>query len=189
VAIAAAILATGAIAQSISQHSNAVAGMSAFKGDLNTLPSKIKTVEDVTGGRVLEIRYTNKGGMPGYHVVVAKGDSVVFMQSMAESRDVVEITGSDKPDWMLKWGSKAQLAAAKAAKVPLADAVRTAENSGFPAPAVAAGIARSANNVESDVSGYNVLLLRGGDFHRVLIDTGTGQIIGNPRALEAWPGE
>jgi uncharacterized membrane protein YkoI len=188
-ALVVALLATGATAQPISQSNHAVAGMRSFKGDKDTLINRIKIVEALTGGRVLEIRYTDKGGMPGYHVVVAKGGGVVFLQSAAEGRDVVEITGSDKPDWMLHWGAQAQLAAAQAAKTPLTDAISTAENAGYPAPAVAAGIATSANNLESDVGAYNILILQDGGFHRVVIDAATGQIIGNPRALTPWPGE
>jgi hypothetical protein len=182
-----AVSATAAWAQPVAQSSYMKADVSGFNGTNTTLINTIGKVEKTTGGRVLEIRYTNKGGTPGFHAVVAKGKEVVFLQVSGEGAKAVEISSTDKPDWMLKWPASTQLAAAISAKVPLAAAIRTAEQNGSGGPAVAAGIARSAANPESNVKAYNVLLLQGGDLTRVAVDDSTGQVISDPSALSSWP--
>ena len=185
---AAALAVSGATAwtQPVAQSSYMKADFTSFKGTNDTLVNTIANVEKITGGRVLEMRFTNKGGAPGFHAVVAKGKEVVFLKVSVEGRKTLEISGADKPDWMLKWPATMQLAAAMSAKVPLADAIRTAEQNGS-GPAVAAGIATSAANPNSDVKAYNVLLLQGGDVTRVAVDNSTGQVISDPSALSGWP--
>ena len=184
----AALAVSGATAwaQPVAQSSYMKADFTGFKGTNDTLVNTIANVEKITGGRVLEMRFTNKGGAPGFHAVVAKGKEVVFLKVSADGRKTVEISGAEKPDWMLKWPATMQLAAAMSAKVPLADAIRTAEQNGN-SPAVAAGIATSAANPNSDVKAYNVLLLQGGDLTRVAVDDSTGQVISDPSALSGWP--
>ena len=178
---------TAAWAQPVAQSSYMKADLSSFKGTNDTLINTIATVEKVTGGRVLELRFTNKGGTPGYHAVIAKGKNVMFVQVAREGGKTVELSSADEPDWMLKWPAKAQLAAAMSAKVSLADAIKTAESNGQGGPAVAAGIATSAANPDADVKAYNVLLLQGGDLKRVAVDDSTGQVISDPSALSSWP--
>jgi hypothetical protein len=190
VCIATAALAVAgatAWAQPVAQSSYMKADLSGFKGTNTTLINTIGKVEKTTGGRVLEIRYTNKGGTPGFHAVVAKGKEVVFLQVAVEGGKTVEVSSADKPDWMLKWPATTQLAAAISAKVPLVDAIKAAEQNGAGGPAVAAGIARSADNPTANVKAYNVLVLQGGDLTRVAVDDRTGQVIQDPSALSSWP--
>ena len=75
---------TAARAQPVAQSSYMKADLSSFKGTNDTLINTIATVEKVTGGRVLELRFTNKGGTPGYHAVIAKGKNVMFVQVARE---------------------------------------------------------------------------------------------------------
>jgi hypothetical protein len=70
------------------------------------------------------------------------------------------------------------------AKVSLADAIRTAEASEDGAPAVVAGVARSASNPTSDVHAYMVGILKNGDLQRVAVDSKTGLVIANPSMLD-----
>jgi hypothetical protein len=49
---------------------------------------------------------------------------------------------------------------------------------------VAAGIARRAWDPDSDVSAYNILLLKHGARGRVSVDSPTGQLIDNPAMLD-----
>ena len=76
---------------------------------------------------------------------------------------------------------------AQSAKVPLSQAILTAEQADDNAPAIAAGIARSASNPESDVHAYNVLIDADGTTRRVSVDDSTGQIISDPGMLSDWP--
>jgi hypothetical protein len=187
---AAAIVATagsGAIAQPVAQSSYTHADVSSFKGTNDTLVNAITNVQQATGGRVLEIRFSGKNGMSIFHAVVAKGKNVVFLKVATEGGVPVEISGKDKPDWALQSPAKAQLQAAQSARVSLVDAVRTAEKSGEGGPAVAAGIATSAANTMSNVKAYNVLVLQGAEVKRVAVDDSTGQVITDPSALSGWP--
>jgi hypothetical protein len=52
---------------------------------------------------------------------------------------------------------------------------------------MAAGIARSASNPDSDVHAYNLLLNRGGSM--VAIDSSAGEVISDPSALTSFLSE
>jgi hypothetical protein len=71
----------------------------------------------------------------------------------------------------------------EAAKVSLGDAIRTAEASQGGAPAVVAGIARSAAKAETDVHAYMVGILKNGTLKRVAVDSQTGLVIEESSAL------
>jgi hypothetical protein len=71
---------------------------------------------------------------------------------------------------------------AEGASVSLSAAVLTAERSKN-APAVAAGIARSASNPTSEVQAYNVMLDMDGSARRVAVDDSSGEVISDPSAL------
>jgi hypothetical protein len=86
---------------------------------------------------------------------------------------------------MLHWRAREDVELAEKAKVRLVDAVRTAEAAADGAPAVAAGIAASASNLENDVPAYNVVVLRGGRTHRIAVDDQTGDTIADPRAMDS----
>jgi hypothetical protein len=88
---------------------------------------------------------------------------------------------------MLSWHDKAELRAVETARVPLAEAIATAEQADGDAPAIAAGIARSAGDPQSDVHAYNGLIERNGGITRRAVDSATDDIIADAGALGAYP--
>jgi uncharacterized membrane protein YkoI len=171
------------LAQTVSQApSYPAADVGAFHGDQKTLTSAIRTIQQSTGGKVVEIRFAD--GPPSFHAAVAHGGNVQFVLLDQSSGKVAPV--SSRPDWALKWQQKTAVKLAKSATVSLSQAIATAE--GFKhAPAIAAGIARSASDPTSEVHAYNVLLVDGGSVKRIAVDSSTGQIIQDPGALESWP--
>lgn len=174
-------------AQPVAQKAYTKTDVAAFSGGPDVLPDVINSIQSSTGGKVTEVRFVDKNGVPGFDAAVAKGGSVTFMRADAPAKNVTVLATDTLPDWLLGWRSRQDVNLAERAKYPLADAVRTAEKANGGAPAVAAGIAASASNPTSDVNAYNVLLKTGNDVKRVAVDSSTDQIIANPQALSAWP--
>jgi len=172
-----------ALAQGVSLPAHPDINVTGFSGDPNALASAISAIEAASGGRVVEIRYNNVSGAPGYDVVVARGPQVLFQRFSRPGAGLVTMTDQTKPAWMLKWPARTDVALLTKAKVPLVAAIRTAEASQPGGPAVAAGIARSASNPDSEIHAYNVILLRGGQLRRVAVDSDSGQMIEDPQAL------
>ncbi len=179
-------LAGTAMAQSVSQVSYPRIDVTGFQPSTTALVTAIGKVQQTTGGRVLEIRYAEVNGEAGFHAVVAKGDSVQFMHLEQKSGRLTPIDEHTTPDWMLNWRNKADVHFAESAKVPLVQAIENAEQQDNNAPAIAAGIARSASNPTSEVHAYNVLLDMSGTERRLAVDDKTGQVIADPQALAAW---
>jgi uncharacterized membrane protein YkoI len=180
-------LANVALAQQVSQPAFTKADISSFHGNDNTLVNAIALIEQSTGGKVIDIRFSNAtNGMPGYNVVVVKAEQIQFFHFEERSKHVIELDASSKPVYMLNWRGKSDVHFAMQAQVSLSTAIQTAEQSQPGAPAMAAGIARSASNPESEVHAYNVLLNRGGSVKRVAIDSATGQVIADPSALSSF---
>ena len=179
-------LANVALAQSVAQPGYMSGDFSAFHGNSNTLVNEIGLIEQSTGGKVIDIRFSSPNGMPVYHAVVVKGGQVQFFHAEDVSKHVVELDASTKPVYMLNWREKSDVQFAQHAKVSLSAAIQTAEQSQDGAPAMAAGIARSASNPESEVQAYNVLLNRGGRVKRVAVDIATGAVIADPSALSQF---
>jgi hypothetical protein len=174
-----------AIAQGVAQSHYLKGDISGFHGTQDTLINSIRVIERSTGGTVTEIRFSRANGLPGYHAVVAKGGSIEFIYIQEKSANVVQIDASSGPVWMLKWRDRSEVHFAEKAKVTLSAAILTAELStkGNGAPAVAAGIARSASNPTAEVQAYNVMLDINGNAHRVAVDDSTGEVISDPSAL------
>jgi uncharacterized membrane protein YkoI len=173
-------------AQQVSQPSFTNADISAFQGNDNTLVNAIALIEQSTGGKVIDVRFSNTNDMPGYNVVLVKAAQVQFFRFEERSKHVVELDASSKPVYMLDWRGKSDVHFALQAQVSLSTAIQTAEQSQPGAPAMAAGIARSASNPSSEVHAYNVLLNRGGSLKRAAIDSATGEVISDPSALSAF---
>jgi uncharacterized membrane protein YkoI len=169
-------------AQSVAQSGSINGDIAAFHGDQNTLINAIQAIEQTTGGRVLDIRFSNANGVPAYHAVVLKGTQVQFFKFESPSKHIVELDASATPVWMLPWRAKADVHFAKTAAVSLTSAIRTAQQKRN-APAAAAGIARSASNPDSDVHAYTVLVDDGGRVRSVSIDSSNGEVIEDPSAL------
>jgi uncharacterized membrane protein YkoI len=177
---------TGAtLAQPVSQSSVMRGDISAFHGDQNSLIGAIGTIEKSAGGKVTEIRFSPRQGQPGYHAAIVKAGQVSFLHLDATSQKVTPVDASGEAQWMKDWRARADVKQVETAKVPLVEAIRTAEQFKN-APAVAAGIARSASNAASDVHAYNVLVAKDGGTHRVAVDDSTGEVISDPSALSGF---
>jgi hypothetical protein len=170
-------------AQTLKVNSKLSIDVHGFSGDPKILPDAVNKIESL-GGRVAGIAYNNVAGTPGYGIIVLKGSEVRFWRLDKPTGDAVELTGASVPSWLLTWGEQRRATAVKDAKVSLADAIRTAEASERGAPAVVAGIARSAANPTSDVHAYMVGILKDGRLTRVAVDSQTGSRISNPDALD-----
>lgn len=171
----------------VTQPSHLAADMKGFNGAPDSLTTMISRIERSTGGRVIEIRFTNADGMPGYRAVVARGGQLQFLRIAATNGEAVALNDTSLPDWMLHWRDRKAAELAQQAKVPLADAIVTAEKAQDGAPALAAGVAASSTNPTTDVKAYNILVYRDGDVQRVAVDADTNQVIANPQALASWP--
>jgi uncharacterized membrane protein YkoI len=171
------------IAQTIAQSGSINGDIAAFHGNQNTLVNAIQAIEQATGGKVLDIRFSNAKGVPSYHAVVLKAGQIHFFQLAELSKNVIELDATSMPVWMLSWRGKADVHYAKAATISLSNAIITAQQSRKGAPAAAAGLARSVGNAESDVQAYTVLLDDHGSVHSVSIDMSTGEVIADPSAL------
>jgi hypothetical protein len=128
--------------------------------------------------------------MPGYHAVAIKSGQVVyvFIEERSNRYGSFEfINERSRPGWMLNWKQEADIHFAESAKVSLVNAIHKAEEANNNAPAIAAGIARSASNPTGDVHAYNVLIDRDGGIQRIAVDVSNGEIIADPRALGDWP--
>jgi uncharacterized membrane protein YkoI len=180
-------LAGVASAQGVAQSRYFNGDIAAFHGKPDSLINAIHKVENVTGGRVIEIRFAEKDGMPGYHIAMVKGGKITFIRLDEQSGKVLQIDEASTPVWMLNWRGKADVHFAETAKVPLSQAILTAEQANNNAPAIAAGIARSASNPNSAVHAYNVLIDADGTPRRFAIDDSNGGVIADPGALSGWP--
>jgi uncharacterized membrane protein YkoI len=182
-----ALSAGPALAQAVTQSTRLQPDMAGFNGAPDSLTTMIGKIESGTGGRVIEIRFTNADGMPGYRAVVDHGAQLEFKRIAATNGDAVEISSSNVPPWMLHWRQRKAAEIARDAKVPLSEAIRTAEKEQDGSPALAAGVATSATNPSTDVKAYNVLVYHEGDVVRVAVDGDTDKVIANPQALASWP--
>lgn len=176
--------ATPSLAQTLKVNQNISIDVTGFSGDSKVLPDLVTQIEALNGGRVAAIAFDNVAGAPGYSAIVLKGSDVRFWRLAKPTSEAVELTGASVPSWMLTWRDQRRAAAVKVAKVSLADAIRTAEASQRGAPAVVAGIARSAANPTSDVQAYMVGILKDGRLQRVAVNSQSGRPIENPEALD-----
>jgi hypothetical protein len=158
-----------------------------FSGTDQSLVQALDMFQRLSGGRVIEIRYAPSGGQPGYSAVVAKGDRIEYYSLLDPESRLVTIDEHSLPDWMLSWRQSRELHFGETAPVRLATAIGTAEREDHGAPAIAAGIARSAADPLSDIHAYNVLVDDAGTERRVAVDDATGKVITDPQAFESWP--
>jgi uncharacterized membrane protein YkoI len=172
--------------QSVGMKSTPDINLSGFSGDAHALPTAVSNIEKLSGGRVAEIRYHNVDGVPGYDVALAQGDHMRFQRFAKAGNKPIELTESKTPAWMLDWRGAKNMTLVHNAKVPLADAIRTAEASMNGAPAVAAGILHGAADPSTSVHAYNVSILKNGAQHRVAVNSDSGAMIANPSTLPGW---
>ena len=183
-AVSSLAAAAPSLAQTLKVNKNLSIDVTGFSGDAKILPDMVTRIESLNGGRVAAITFDNVAGTPGYAAIVLKGSDVRFWRLDKPTSQAVELTGTSVPSWMLTWRNQRRAAAVKASKVSLADAIRTAEASQQGAPAVVAGIARSASNPSSDVQAYMVGILKDGRLTPVAVNSQSGRPIQNPEALD-----
>jgi hypothetical protein len=181
-----ALVGVNASAQGVAQAGYYKGDLDAFHGNAQSLIQALRAFHAGSDARVVEIRFSDRNGDPGYNAVLQKNGRVDFVH-VDETGKSVELDSASLPAWMLKRNSRIDLKFDRKATVPLAQAISTAEAAHDGAPAIAAGIARSASNPDSDVHAYNVLLDERGTIQRVAVDSMTGQVISDPQALTAWP--
>ncbi len=177
-------VAAPSLAQTLKVNRDISIDVTDFSGDPKILPDIVDKIEALNGGRVAAITFDNVAGAPGYAAIVLNGSDVRFWRLDSPTSDVVELIGASIPSWMLNWKAQRRANAVKVAKVSLADAIRTAEASKKGAPAVVAGIARSAANPTSDVQAYMIGILKDGRLERVAVNSQSGRPIENPEALD-----
>jgi hypothetical protein len=178
-------VAAPASAQSVAMSGAPYMDLKGFSGGPGALPAAINAIEASSGGRVLEIRYNNLDG-PGYDVVLAHGQQISFQRYTGPATHMVALTEKTVPAWMQDWSAREDVKLVDTAKVKLADAVRAAEAANNNAPAVGAGIAKSASNSATSIKAYNVALLKDGNQTRAAVDSATGALIADPSVLAAW---
>ncbi len=183
-AIGSLAAAAPSLAQTLKVNQDINIDVTGFSGDPKILSDMVTKIESLNGGRVAAITFDNVAGAPGYTAIVLNGSDVRFWRLDNPTSDVVELIGASIPSWMLNWKAQRRATAVKVAKVSLADAIRTAEASQRGAPAVVAGIARSASNPTSDVQAYMIGILKDGRLERVAVNSQSGRPIENPEALE-----
>lgn len=183
-AISSLAVAAPSLAQTLKVNRDISIDVTDFSGDPKILPDMVDKIESLNGGRVAAITFDNVAGTPGYAAIVLNGSDVRFWRLESPTSDVVELVGATIPSWMLNWKAQRRANAVKVAKVSLADAIRTAEASKKGAPAVVAGIARSAANPTSDVQAYMIGILKDGRLERVAVNSQSGRPIENPEALD-----
>ena len=183
-AVSSLAAAAPSLAQTLKVNQDISIDVTGFSGDPKILSDMVTKIESLNGGRVAAITFNNVAGTPGYAAIVLKGEDVRFWRLDNPTSDAVELTGASVPSWMLNWKAQRRATAVKVAKVSLADAIRTAEASQRGAPAVVAGIARSASNPTSDVQAYMVGILKDGRLERVAVNSQSGRPIENPEALD-----
>jgi hypothetical protein len=187
--IAAAALAGAAvpaIAQSVDQPAHTALNLTGFSGEPGALAGAVTSIEGVSNGQVVEIRYNSVAGVPGYDVVLAKGSQISFLRFDKPTGGLVTLTDKTEPAWMLNWTARDDISLVRNAKVKLPDAIRAAEAARGNAPAVAAGMARSAAGANTAVKAYNVAIVKDGSQRRVAVDSESGEVIANPAMLAAW---
>jgi uncharacterized membrane protein YkoI len=175
-----------AAGQTVGVRSTPDINLTGFSGDATALPGAVSAIEKLSGGRVAEIRFDNIDGVPGYDVALVQGNHMRFQRYAAPSHRLVTFTEAKTPSWLLDWRSFRNMNIVRNAKVPLADAIRTASGSMRGAPAAAAGISRGASSATTRVHAYNVAVVQNGALQRVAVNSETGNVIANPQALPHW---
>lgn len=180
-------IAGAGFAQIVSQPAGPVGDIAGFHGGPRTLTRAIDRAETLTGGVVVEARFSRRDGKAGFDMLAAKGRRLIALRlERLDDGAVQTIRANAEPDWMLKWTQRADIGVVRRARVPLDAAVRTAEAAGR-GPAVAVGVARGDVGAGTGVKAYNVLIESpGGSTHRVAVDANTGLVISDPDALSGW---
>lgn len=178
--------APSALSQSVGVRSIPDINLTGFSGDAQALPNAVSAIEKLSGGRVAEIRFDNINGVPGFDVALAQGNHMRFQRYTKSSGGLITFSEAKTPAWMLDWRGQRNMSLVQNARVPLADAIRTASGSMRGAPAAAAGISHAASSATTSVHAYNIAVVQNGALRRVAVNSDSGAVINNPSALPRW---
>jgi uncharacterized membrane protein YkoI len=138
-------------------------------------------MEQGTSGKVLEIRLADQKGAPVFEAAVKKDDGIVYMRIESVSGNVTQIEVAALPAWLLNYHLEAYMRSIDKAKVPLTDAIMTAEEHAA-ASAVGAGLAKPLSGTNA-VLAYYVETIKGDRRQLTAVDAQTGAFIANPETL------
>jgi uncharacterized membrane protein YkoI len=150
-----------------------------------SLRQAVQTLEHGTGGKVLEIRLSDKPGEISFDAVIAKDEDLLDMHIASINDTVTSIDIAQLPEWMVGRKLTEYMRSIYQAKLPLADAIGMAEHKAKE-PAVGAGLAKPLSGSNA-VLAYNVEVMKGQKRERIALDAITGAPIANPDQLyEEW---
>ena len=148
---------------------------------MGALAHAASALESATGGKVLEIRLANTAGAPAFEAAILKDADVLYVRIQAPDEHVTRIDVSDLPPWLIDFHLEAYERTASKAKVPLDEAIVSAEARAL-APAVDAGVAKPIGGTNA-VPAYFVQTAKGGRQQLLAVDAQTGSFIANPDEL------
>jgi uncharacterized membrane protein YkoI len=180
---AGAALAQNAVQERLEGGSN----LAAFHGDSMSLSNAINAIQQQTGGKVLEIRFEDWGGRGIYSAVVETNGGLTRARVDAQT-DKAVTSDRPMPQWMNSWEARADVRSLNKATVPLAQAIKTAEQAANGGAAIDAGLAKPLT-AANDVLAYNIEVVRAGHPMRVAVDAKTDQVIADPNMLDTWTPE
>ena len=157
------------------------AGFAAGQGSLNRA---ISTVEELTGGRVLEIRFDGSESLKHYDALVARNGKVDHALVNLTTKQVAFVDPSQDSGRTFDYKAKANdEVVVRASRVALRDAVANAEQS-------SRGVAVSARTTRSGdgyMVAHDIETVRGDMVHATLVDAKTGLVIGDAQAFAGEP--
>lgn len=165
-------------------HPARAVDMAAAEAGRGSLNRAISAVEKLTGGRVIEIHFESGDGAGHYDATVTRNGTVDHALVNLSTRRVSVVDRSREPVRTFDFKEKADAELiVRSSKVPLRDAVATAEQA-------SRGVAVSARTTRSG-DGYMVAddidTVRGETVHPVFVDVETGLVIADPQAFVTGP--
>ena len=89
------------MAQPVAQPAHAIGDVSAFHGTPATLIKIIHDVEQTNPGRVIEIRFDNSSGTPGFMVALYQHGQVNFLRLEHEGGQLVPVSEDTQAVWIM----------------------------------------------------------------------------------------
>jgi uncharacterized membrane protein YkoI len=146
-----------------------------------SLPDAIAAIEAKTGGKVMNIRFTDAGGAPVYEAVVLTPGNVGTARLDARTGGVSGFDHNQVSDQSYDWEHQRDLRSFAKATTPLSTAIETVQQLAG-TPAVNAGLAAPLTP-DNDVLAYNIEIVKDGRVERVAVDATTDQVIADPSAM------
>jgi uncharacterized membrane protein YkoI len=158
-----------------------LAAANAGQGSLNRA---ISAVEELTGGRVVEIHFDTANGAGHYEATIARNGTMDHAIVNLATRRVAILDQDQAPARTFEFRDKAGAEMiVRSSKVPLPDAVASAEQASR-GVAIAAETTRSADGY---MVVHDIETVRADAMVPVLVDAKTGQVIADPQPLVGGP--